>query len=106
MLSDGGRLDDGGSRWGDELSLVAAHGPADLSAVGCLVAGLTWDMGGLCPWAGVLSGWISPCTSGWFHPCPWPVLLPEGSKMHQYVDFKAGLPLSYRPNDVVLMLKN
>lgn len=94
VLSDGRRLDVGGSRWGDELSLLPAHGPADLPAVGGLIAGLTWDVGGLRPWAGILSCGISPRTPGWLHPSPWPVLLPGERETDQYAGaFIGGLML-------------
>lgn len=76
-------LSDGGGGRGDQFSLGSAHSPADFPAVGGLIAGLTRDVGGLRPWAGVLSREGSLCTSGWFSPCPWPVLLPGDREMHQ-----------------------
>lgn len=83
VLGGRGRLCVGGSGWGDVLHLMQARGPADLPAVGSLVAGLRWDVGGLGPRAGVL-GWRGfPHTFGWFHPRPRPVLFPGGRKMHQ-----------------------
>lgn len=53
-----------------------------LAAVGSLVAGLTWGLAGLCPRAGILSRGVSPRASGWSHPCPGPVLLPGGQRLH------------------------
>lgn len=82
-LGDSSRLYVGGSRWDDVLCLMQPCGPVDLPAVGSLVAGLTWDVGGLCPWAGILSWRIFPGTFGRSHPRPRPVLLPEWRQMHQ-----------------------
>lgn len=57
-------------------------GSLGLAAVGSLVAGLTWDLGGLCPWAGILSWGVSPRTFGRSRPRPGPVLMPGGQRLH------------------------
>lgn len=82
-LGDGSGLYIGAGGRDDVLRLMQPCGPLGLPTVGSLVAGLTWDLGGLCPWAGVLSWGVSPRTFGRPHPRPWPVLLPGGSHMHQ-----------------------
>lgn len=77
--------------------------PVDLPTVGSLVAGLTVGMGSLCPRAGILSWWISSCTFGWSHPCPWPVFLPGEREMHQ-IGTDGGRRGDYSQYSIIVML--
>lgn len=82
-LGDGSGLYVGAGRRDDVLPLIWPYGPLGVPAVGGLVAGLTRDLGGLRPRAGVLSRRVSPRTFGRSRPRPRPVLVPAGRQMHQ-----------------------